>query len=73
MTFKTGGVIDSINTFIIGEIATPSESPVHKRFAREPVAYVVTDNRGKRYLAFAGGVEYKNAVMFGYQMEELYA
>ncbi len=73
MTFKTGGVIDSINTFIIGEITTPSESPVHKRFAREPVAYIVTDNRGKRYLVFAGSVEHDNARMFGYVMEALYA
>lgn len=73
MTFKTGGVIDSINTFIIGEIATPSESPVHKRFAREPAAYIVTDNRSKRYLVFAGSVEHENAAMFKYDMEELYA
>ena len=73
MTFKTGGVVDSINTFIIGEIATPSESPVRKRFAREPVAYIVTDNRGKRYLVFAGSVERDNAVMFKYDMEALYA
>ena len=72
MTFKTGGVVDSINTFIIGEIATPSESPVHKRFAREPAAYIVTNNRGKRYLVFAGGVEHENAQMFGYEIKPLY-
>lgn len=40
---------------------------------KEPVAYIVTDNRGKRYLVFAGSVEYENAQMFGYSMEALYA
>lgn len=39
----------------------------------EPSAYIVTDNRGKRYLVFAGSVEYENAVMFKYDMEALYA
>lgn len=72
MTFKNGGVVDAINTFIIGEIATPSESPVHKRFVREPSAYIVTDNRGNRYLVFAGSTEYDNAVMFNYEMRALY-
>lgn len=38
----------------------------------EPSAYVVTDNRGKRYLVFSGSVEHKNAVMFGYEIEPLY-
>lgn len=38
----------------------------------EPVAYIVTDNRGKRYLAFAGSVEYQNATMFGYEIKPLY-
>lgn len=72
MTFKTGGVIDSINTFIIGEIAMPAELPIHKRLVREPAAYIVTDNRGKLYLVFAGGVEHENAQMFGYEVKPLY-
>lgn len=40
---------------------------------KEPAAYIVTDNRGKRYLVFAGSVEHENARMFGYGMEALYA
>lgn len=39
---------------------------------KEPAAYIVTDNRGKRYLVFAGSVEHENAQMFGYTMEALY-
>ena len=73
MTFKDGGVIDAINTFILGEVAIPTESPTHKRLVREPAAYIVTDNRGKRYLVFAGSVEHDNVRMFGYVMEALYA
>lgn len=73
MTFKDGGVVDAINTFILGEVAMPSESPTHKRLSREPVAYIVTSNRGKEYLVFAGSVEHENARMFGYGMEALYA
>lgn len=72
MTFKYGGVVDSINAFILGEVAMPSESPTHKRLSREPVAYIVTDNRGKRYLVFAGSTEYDNAVMFNYEIKPLY-
>lgn len=72
MTFKYGGVVDSINTFILGEAAMPSEPPTHKRLSSEPSAYIVTDNRGRRYLVFAGSVEHQNAVMFGYKMEALY-
>lgn len=40
---------------------------------RVPVAYIITSNRGRRYLAFAGSVEHQNAAMFGYKMEALYA
>jgi hypothetical protein len=40
---------------------------------REPAAYIITSNRGRRYLAFAGSVEHQNATMFGYKMEALYA
>lgn len=39
---------------------------------REPSAYIVTDNRGKRYLVFAGSTEHDNAVMFNYEMRALY-
>lgn len=38
----------------------------------EPSAYIVTDNRGKRYLVFAGSVEHENAQMFGYEIKPLY-
>lgn len=40
---------------------------------RKAVAYIVTNNRGKRYLVFADSVEHVNAVMFGYKLEALYA
>lgn len=40
---------------------------------KDPVAYIVTNNRCKRYLVFAGSVEHENAQMFGYEMEALYA
>lgn len=39
---------------------------------REPAAYIITSNRGCRYLAFAGSVEHQNAIMFGYEMKPLY-
>lgn len=68
MAFKDGGVIDAINTFILGEAAMTHELPTHK-----PAAYIITSNRGRRYLAFAGSVEHQNAIMFGYKMEALYA
>ncbi len=38
----------------------------------EPSAYIVTDNRGRRYLVFAGSVEHENAQMFGYETKPLY-
>lgn len=38
----------------------------------EPAAYIVTDNRGKRYLVFAGSTEYDNAAMFNYEIKPLY-
>ncbi|MDU7405649.1 MAG: hypothetical protein E7L15_17555 [Citrobacter portucalensis] len=44
-----------------------------KQCQRNPAAYIVTDNRGRRYLVFAGSVEHENAQMFGYEMEALYA
>ena len=39
---------------------------------REPAAYIITSNRGRLYLAFAGSVEHQNAVMFGYKIKPLY-
>ena len=39
---------------------------------RKPAAYIVTNNRGKRYLAFADSVEHVNAVLFKYSMRPLY-
>lgn len=38
----------------------------------QPVAFIVTSNRGKEYLVFAGSVEHQNAVMFGYKVRALY-
>ena len=38
----------------------------------EPAAYIITSNRGRRYLAFAGSVEHQNAAMFGYKIKPLY-
>lgn len=37
-----------------------------------PYAYEVTDNRGHKYLVFAGSVAYNNAVMFKYKLKPLY-
>ena len=39
---------------------------------KEPSAYIVTANRGKRSLVFAGSTEYDNAVMFNYEIKPLY-
>lgn len=55
------------------ELHEPARRDYHvPRFA-EPVAYIITSNRGRRYLAFAGSVEHQNATMFGYKIEALYA
>lgn len=43
-----------------------------KQCQRKVAAYIVTDNRGKRYLVFAGSVEHENAQMFGYEIKPLY-
>lgn len=37
-----------------------------------PYVYEVTDNRGHKYLVFAGSVAYNNAVMFKYKLKPLY-
>ena len=39
---------------------------------RVPAAYIITSNRGRRYLAFAGSVEHRNAKLFNYSMRPLY-
>lgn len=41
------------------------------RFSK-PVACIVTNNRGKRYMVFADSVEHQNARMFGYEVKPLY-
>lgn len=43
-----------------------------KQCQRKVAAYIVTDNRGKRYLVFADSIEYENARMFGYEIKPLY-
>lgn len=52
------------------------QEPAHRDYfiqrLSEPAAYIITSNRGRRYLAFAGSVEHQNAVMFGYEMKPLY-
>ena len=50
----------------------PAQRDYHIPRLSEPAAYIITSNRGRRYLAFAGSVEHQNAVMFGYKMEALY-
>lgn len=40
--------------------------------SRKPKAYIITSNRGRRYLVFAGSVEHQNAAMFGYKIKPLY-
>ena len=54
------------------ELQEPAQSDYHLPRFREPVAYIITSNRGRRYLAFAGSVEHQNATMFGYGMKPLY-
>lgn len=55
------------------ELHEPARRYYHIPRLSEPAAYIITSNRGRRYLAFAGSVEHQNAVMFGYKMEALYA
>lgn len=55
------------------ELHEPSRKDYHVQRLSEPKAYIITSNRGRRYLAFAGSVEHQNAIMFGYKMEALYA
>ena len=54
------------------ELHEPARRDYHVPRGAEPAAYIITSNRGRRYLAFAGSVEHQNAVMFGYEMKPLY-
>ncbi|QMP82018.1 hypothetical protein KGB53_gp52 [Klebsiella virus KpV2811] len=54
------------------ELQEPAQRDYHIQRLSEPAAYIITSNRGRRYLAFAGSVEHQNAVMFGYEMKPLY-
>lgn len=54
------------------ELHEPARRDYHVQRLSEPAAYIITSNRGRRYLAFAGSVEHQNAAMFGYKMEALY-
>jgi hypothetical protein len=53
------------------ELQEPAQRDYHIPRLSEPVAYIITSNRGRRYLAFAGSVEHQNAVMFGYEMKPM--
>lgn len=54
------------------ELHEPAQRDYHVPRLGEPAAYIITSNRGRRYLAFAGSVEHQNAIMFGYKMRALY-
>ena len=54
------------------ELHEPATRDYHIPMLSEPAAYIITSNRGRRYLAFAGSVEHQNAAMFGYEMKPLY-
>lgn len=54
------------------ELHEPARRDYHVPRLAEPAAYIITSNRGRRYLAFAGSVEHQNAVMFGYEIKPLY-
>lgn len=54
------------------ELNAPVTRDYHIPSINEPTAYIITSNRGRRYLAFAGSVEHQNVIMFGYEMKPLY-
>lgn len=54
------------------ELHEPTRRDYHTPRFDEPAAYIITSNRGRRYVAFAGSVEHQNAIMFGYKMKPLY-
>lgn len=69
---ETRGPIPRIEIDMV-ELHEPARRDYHVPRLAEPAAYIITSNRGRRYLAFAGSVEHQNATMFGYKMEALYA
>lgn len=54
------------------ELHEPARIDYHAPRLAEPAAYIITNNRGCRYLVFAGSVEHQNATMFGYKIKPLY-
>ena len=56
----------------MAEFQEPTQRDYYIPRFSEPVAYIITSNRGRRYLAFAGSVEHQNAIMFGYKIKPLY-
>ena len=54
------------------ELHEPARRDYHVSRLAEPAAYIITSNRGRRYLAFAGSVEHQNAILFNYKMKALY-
>lgn len=54
------------------ELHEPARRDYHVPRLAEPAAYIITSNRGRRYLAFAGSVEHQNAKLFNYSMRPLY-
>lgn len=54
------------------ELHEPAQRDYHVPRLGEPAAYIITSNRGRRYLAFAGSVEHHNAKLFNYSMRPLY-
>lgn len=56
----------------MAESHNPAQRNYHIPRFSEPTAYIITSNRGRRYLAFAGSVEHQNAVMFGYKIKPLH-
>lgn len=54
------------------EFREPATRDYHIPRFSEPAAYIITSNRGRRYLAFAGSVEHQNAILFNYTMRALY-
>lgn len=54
------------------ELHEPARRDYHVPRLGKPAAYIITSNRGRRYLAFAGSVEHQNAAMFGYEIKPLY-
>lgn len=54
------------------EFQEPAQRDYYIQRFSEPAAYIITSNRGRRYLVFAGSAEHQNAIMFGYKMKPLY-